>query len=129
MSEQTTAVLVLILLLQIKHLIADFFLQTPAMLKDRQVYWHMGRAAHAGVHAVGSIIVFLLVGTPMSVLVTLVVLEFIVHFHIDWGKAKFTEDRKLTPTDAAYWYANGVDQALHHFTYLAMTWAWAIYVG
>ena len=125
MSEQTTAVLVLILLLQIKHLFADFFLQTPAMLKNREVYWHMGRAAHAGVHAIGSILVLAIMGTPMSLLVTLVVVEFIVHFHIDWGKARFTEDRNLTPTDAAYWYANGVDQALHQFTYLAMAWIWA----
>ena len=119
--------LILICFLQIKHMFADYFLQTPKMLSGRGEYLHMGRAQHAGVHVLGSAVVFLLFGASPVFIAILALAEWVVHFNIDWGKARYSEVRGLDPTEAGYWRANGLDQALHHLTYLAMAWLWVEY--
>lgn len=124
MSDVTSTILLLFCLLQIKHMFADYFLQTPRMLTDRSVYLHLGRAQHAGVHAVGSAIAFFLIGAPPGFVLTICLAEWVVHFHIDWGKARHGETSGLEPSDAGFWRAAGVDQALHQLTYIAMVWAW-----
>lgn len=116
--------LVLFCLLQIKHMFADFYLQTPRMLSGRGTYWHMGRAQHAGVHALGSVVVFALIGAPAGFIALLVAAEWVVHFNIDYGKAKYSDAKCLEPSQGAFWRAVGTDQALHQLTYVAMGWAW-----
>ena len=127
MVEGYGVLILLLCLLQIKHMFADYFLQTKIMLDGRDQYVHFGRFLHAGVHAVGSIIVFVIVGAPFAFILPLVIAELIVHYHIDWWKGRHTSDQQLTPADAAYWRASGVDQALHQLTYVAMVWLWLIY--
>ncbi|NRB33877.1 MAG: DUF3307 domain-containing protein [Rhodobacteraceae bacterium] len=129
MAEHETALLGLIALLQIKHLFADYFLQTPMMLSGRGTYLHLGRALHAGVHALGSIIVFVIFGAPVSFILPVVLIEWFVHFNIDYGKAKWSEIHNQTPDQAGFWRANGTDQALHQLTYVAMAWAWLVLVA
>lgn len=111
-------------LLQIKHMFADYFLQTQRMLSGRGEYWHLGRAQHAGVHAIGSVLSFALVGAPVVFILVIVALEWAIHFHIDFWKARLCDQKSLDPSKAAFWRAAGVDQALHQLTYLAMVWAW-----
>lgn len=122
-----TTLFVLLILLQIKHMFADYYMQTPKMLSGRGAYLHMGRAQHAGVHAVGSALVLLIVGTSLPLLVALVVAEWVVHFHIDFWKASYSDRKSLAPDQAAFWRAAGFDQFLHQLTYVAMIWAWAIW--
>lgn len=118
------SVLLLLCLLQIKHLFADFFLQTPKMLSGRNEYLHAGRAQHAGVHALGSVVVFVLMGAPVGFTLAICLAEWVVHFHIDYGKARYSEKKDLTPQQAVYWRAMGTDQCLHQLTYVAMTALW-----
>jgi hypothetical protein len=125
--ESTGALLVLLCLLQAKHMFADFFLQTKIMLDGRDTYAHFGRFLHAGVHAAGSAIAFLCVASPLSFILPVVLAEWIVHFHIDWWKGRHTSIQKLTPKDAGFWRATGVDQAMHQFTYVAMVGLWIAY--
>lgn len=126
MIESMSTVMILLCLLQIKHMLADYFLQTKMMLEGRSQYLHLGRCLHAGVHAIGSLIVFVVIAAPLYFVVPLVIAEAIVHFHIDWWKGRHTEAQKLTPADAAFWRATGVDQALHQLTYVAMIWIWFV---
>lgn len=127
MPDIAASILLLFCLLQIKHMFADFFLQTPRMLSGRSVYLHMGRAQHAGVHAFLSIPVFLVVGTNVGFILAVVAAEWVVHFHLDWAKARYSENRALNPAQALFWNAFGIDQTLHHLTYVAMVWAWVSY--
>lgn len=120
--------LILFALFQIKHMLADFFLQTPRMLSGRAAYLHMGRAQHAGLHAAATVVVLALVGIPLWFIAVIAVAEWAVHFHIDWGKAAYSELRGYTPADAKFWRAVGFDQALHQLTYVAIIWAWALVV-
>ena len=123
MADPVTFLLVLLFLLQAKHLFADFYLQTPKMLRNRGVYLHAGRAQHAGVHAIGSLIALILVGVPLLFSLIVVVVEWVVHYHIDWGKGRWSDHTGHGPDQAGYWRAFGVDQALHQWTYLCMVWA------
>ena len=129
MTAQVQAVLLLLCLFQVKHMLADFFLQTPKMLEGRDSYLHAGRARHALVHAAGSVLCFWIVGTPLLFTGLAVAAEWLAHFHIDWGKARHSEARDHGPRDAGFWRAVGFDQALHQLTYIALTAAWAIATG
>lgn len=124
MPEYVGSVLLLLCLLQIKHLFADFFLQTPKMLSGRGEYLHVGRAQHAGVHVIGSILSLVLVGATIPFILIVCLLEWVIHFHIDFCKAKYCDEHQLTPQQAVFWRAVGTDQALHQLTYIAMTAAW-----
>ena len=117
--------LLLILLLQIKHLVADFFLQNAYILRHKRFYGHPGGLLHVAIHLVGSLAALLAVGTALPVLTALLAVEALVHYHLDWAKDNLVLWRGLTPGDAAFWYAIGIDQALHQLTYLGMAFWWA----
>jgi len=127
LTATATTLLILLFLLQIKHMFADYFWQTSRMLCDRGRYVHMGRAQHAGLHALGSALAFLIVGAPVPLVLAIIFAEWVAHYHIDWAKGRWSDRTGDTPTDAGYWRAMGVDQALHQLTYLAMVWAWVGY--
>lgn len=121
------ALVLLLCLLQIKHLFADYFLQTAKMLSGRDQYLHAGRAQHAAVHAAGTVLVFLVLGAPAGFVVAIAALEWVVHFHIDYGKARYSVTKELNPSQSLFWRAMGTDQFLHQITYVAMVWAWLVF--
>ncbi|MBT5000070.1 MAG: DUF3307 domain-containing protein [Tateyamaria sp.] len=122
LKDPITFTFVLLFLLQTKHLFADFFLQTPRMLRDRGKYLHLGRLQHAGLHAAGSMIVMMLIGVPIGLGLTVAAVEMFVHFHIDWGKGRWSDYTGYGPNEAGFWRSFGFDQALHQWTYLVMVW-------
>lgn len=115
-----TTVLVLLALLTVKHMFADYFLQTPAMLRARDEYLHAGRAQHCAVHVAGSALVLFGFGVNAGLVVLVLVAEFVLHYHIDFGKGVWSERAGHTPAQAGYWRAFGVDQTLHQLTYIGM---------
>lgn len=126
MNTALQTALILLTLLQVKHLFADYFLQTPRMLSGRDEYIHLGRAQHAGLHAVFSVGAFLVIGAPVMFTLMLCLAEWVVHYHIDWAKGRHTAIKKHGPNEAGYWRAFGVDQLMHQLTYVAMIWLWAL---
>ena len=122
MPDLLSNIFLLFCLLQIKHMFADYFLQTRWMLAGRGEYLHLGRAVHAGIHALGSAFALLLVGVDPGLTLAIISVEWIAHFNIDWAKAYYSEVRDLKPDQARFWQASGVDQALHQFTYVVMVW-------
>lgn len=116
--------LALLLLLQVKHLVADFVLQNAYILDNRWRYGHPGGLLHVAIHMAGSALAFATVGGAPAAIAAIILAEGIVHYHIDWAKDNYTRSRALTPRDGAFWRAIGIDQCLHHLTYIAMTLAW-----
>ena len=123
MLDPTTILLLLLALFQVKHLFADFFLQTPKMLSAGATYAHVGRAQHAGVHMVGSLVVLLPFGLSWGVILALLLAEGIAHYHIDFAKGWWSARTGFETTQAGYWRAFGTDQIAHQLTYIAMVWA------
>jgi len=105
-------------LLETKHLIADFVLQSGYQVRFKGVYGHPGGLAHAGIHALASIPIFLLLPASFGLAVALIAAEFVLHYHIDWAKSQVDARLKLQPSQAPYWRLFGFDQWLHHMTYL-----------
>ena len=125
MKRGTLTVLGLVLLLQVKHVVADYMLQNAYILANRRIYGHPGGLLHVAIHLAGSLAALLVLGTGPGLLAALLAAEAVVHYHLDWAKDNFVARRGLTTTDRVYWYAAGIDQGLHQATYLAMAAAWA----
>lgn len=117
-----TTLLMLMLLFQIKHLLADFVWQTGWMVRNKGSYGHPAGLAHAGLHAV--LTVPLLIWTPMAAgaVLGVVAVEFVLHYHIDWTKDRLTKRAALGPREKGYWALMGLDQFAHQATYVAILW-------
>lgn len=122
MNEPAHIALIAVLILLVKHLVFDFFLQAAYQYRNKGTYGHPGGILHAGLHAIGTAALFFYV-TPAAALGTAILLgEYIVHYHVDWTKEQLVKRWQLTPQDAVFWWTLGVDQFLHGATYVAIVW-------
>lgn len=112
--------LFLLVLFQLKHLLADYAWQTTEMVANKGSYGHKGGMKHAGLHAALSTPVLALAAPGLLWIVVLAVAEMVVHYHIDWLKARAVDRSGTGPRDARYWLLTGLDQAAHQLTYIAM---------
>ena len=112
--------LLVLLLFQIKHLVADFVLQSAYILNNRKVYGHPGGLLHVAIHLAGSLASLLVIGGNSRTILILLLAEAVIHYHIDWFKDNIVAARSWTPKDAKFWYLLGFDQFLHQITYLGM---------
>ena len=113
---------VVLVLLQSKHFLADYVLQTPFMFQNKGRYGHPGGVLHAGFHAGLTAVVLLLAGVAGNVLIWVVLAEFLVHYHVDWAKEKYHKNNNLSPELPRYWNLHGLDQWLHQLTYVTIVW-------
>ena len=115
------SVLLALAYLQVKHAVADYFLQTPYQHQNKGQYGHPGGLLHAGFHILLTLPLFyILPPTSGAVAFAILAAEFTVHYHLDWGKQLLVRHYNWTPKDARYWHAFGLDQLAHNLTYVAM---------
>ncbi len=115
----TSAAIALFALLLVKHFVCDFVLQTPWQIAQKGVYGAPGGLVHSGIHIAGTLLALIAVMTPVTTVVTVLIAEFIVHYHIDWAKEQ-TVRRLNWKAGARFWNSIGFDQLLHALTYLAI---------
>ena len=120
MTSQIALVLWSLALLQVKHFICDFALQSTFQVRTKAIYGHPGGLLHAAIHVVGTASVFLLMTPSLLLGAGILVAEFVVHYHIDWSKENFRMRMGWTTADGGYWIALGFDQLLHQLTYVAI---------
>ena len=106
--------------LEVKHYIADYFLQPAWMLVGKGDLRHPGGYAHAAVHAALSAVVLLIAGTPLPILAALVVGEWVVHYVLDFSKIYYSRGVHVDTSPRRFWALHGVDQLTHQFTYAVM---------
>jgi hypothetical protein len=106
--------------LEIKHYVADYFLQPGWMLGGKGNIFHPGGYAHAGVHAVLSLIVLVLFGTPVALAAALFAAEFVVHYALDYAKVHYSAGVAVDREPRKFWALHGIDQLTHQLTYAAM---------
>lgn len=101
----------------IKHLLADFLLQTSWMAKGKELAsgWLGPLLAHVALHAAGTLTITLLLAPELA---WLAVVDLIVHGLIDRSKTLIQRRYRLKIEQAAYWWLFGTDQTLHHLTHL-----------
>jgi hypothetical protein len=120
LTPAVQTVLTVLFVLEVKHFIFDYPLQTPYQLKNKATYGHPGGLLHAALHVLGTSAAFLIVQPGLGVGLAILAGEFLVHYHLDWGKGQIMKRSGLTVKDGPYWWAIGVDQLLHQLTYLAI---------
>lgn len=131
-----------LLYFQVKHFVADYWLQGPYMLQKFRPDWgfFLPLAAHAGVHAVGTLAI-LLVFAPHLWYLCLV--DFVVHFIMDrikagpkyLGRYKALSGKEIANImsyrdtmgikrfapelkgNTYFWWSLGLDQMVHHLTH------------
>ncbi len=105
------------LLLTVKHVIADFVLQTSWMAigKDQRKGWFWPLLAHCSVHLAVAMALILIVA-PRFWFVA--VIDFVIHFTVDRCKGFIASHLGVTQENHHPWFWTliGVDQALHHLT-------------
>lgn len=112
-------IILLLILFQVKHFIADFWLQFSYMIEEKGTYWAEGGRHHALMHAAGTFLVLSFVQPQyIDLAMYLAFLDGIIHYHIDWAKMNISKE--LTPADNSFWTWLGLDQALHQLTYLLL---------
>lgn len=116
------SVYLMMVLFQVKHYVADFPLQNGYMLQKGKdgTAWILPLAAHAGIHALMTLVIILLANPEFYYLAGL---DFVFHFVIDRIKARY----KLKPGTwepsekglllSKYYRAFGKDQLAHYLTY------------
>lgn len=116
----TTAVLLLLTLLFVKHFIIDFPLQKPYQLQNKGTYGHPGGLLHSGLHAGGTLFVLaFFISFPLAVLLGF--LDGIIHYHVDWAKMDLNKKLGYGPTThEGFWTLLGLDQLAHALTYIGI---------
>lgn len=115
----TSAAIILLALLLIKHCLCDFVLQTPWQIHQKGIYGAPGGLVHSGIHVAGTLVALLVIMPPLPVILTVLAAEFVIHYHIDWGKEQAVRRFKWRE-GARFWNAIGLDQLFHNLTYLGI---------
>jgi hypothetical protein len=109
--------------LELKHYIADYFLQPGWMLGGKGDFRQLGGYAHAGVHSGLTAVVLLIAGTPLDWLAGIVVGEFVVHYLLDYSKIQYSRGVHVDSQPRRFWSLHGLDQITHQLTYAAIIYA------
>ncbi len=120
MSRSAQLILIVLFILAVKHFIFDYLSQTEYQYRNKGTYGHPGGILHAGLHALGTLPVFLVIAPPLALGLAIVVGEFIVHYHLDWTKEQILRRTHWAYPTARYWWVFGADQLMHQLTYVAI---------
>lgn len=120
MTESIFLMAAILAVLQIKHGLCDYALQNSYQLLNKGIYLHPGGLLHAGLHALLTTPAFLIVPPTLALGMGIVVVEFLVHYHVDWAKEQLVRRTGWTPVRPSFWWAVGFDQLLHQLTYIAI---------
>ena len=115
----TSAILTLLVFLQIKHWYVDFVNQTDEEITSKGIYGDGLGVGHSAKHGIGTMIAILsVVGWPyISFAALLGLFDSVVHYHIDYMKMKYGS-RDITTKD--FWNHLGLDQMAHQITYIVI---------
>ena len=111
---------VLLVGFELKHFVADYLLQTGWMIAGKGDLRAFGGYAHAGVHVIGSAIVFIVARNALVASVLILAAEFVVHYALDFAKAYYGRGVSAEANTQLFWAQHGFDQLMHQLTYAAM---------
>jgi hypothetical protein len=115
-----TAFFMLLIGLQLKHFVADFLLQPGWILAGKGDIRLPGGYAHAGIHAVFTAIVLAIAGVPVGTIATIMIIEFVLHYGLDYAKVHYSKNVDISAQAKRYWGLFGVDQLAHQITYMVI---------
>jgi len=119
-GERVMEIVLVMFLLQCKHLIVDWCWQPEYEWKNKGTYAHWGGMRHALKNALGTTLCFSpFVALPS--LITILLIDYTIHYHVDYAKMNINRIKGWGPlTHNEFWYLTGFDQYLHQITYLLL---------
>lgn len=113
----------LLTLLTVKHFLLDFVYQPPYQWKNKGTYGHLGGIVHAGQHSLATLVLLCFFTHPVAAL-WLAVMEFFIHYHMDWFKMNLNARKGWKcNTHNEFWILTGFDQLVHALTYIGIVYA------
>lgn len=113
-------VLLVLILFQIKHFLCDYPLQNEYHLRKGQLEgWILPLLDHSMYHAIGTFIILVTFNIELALLLS--ISEIFIHFTIDRIKASPNMLGVYKPDNKYFWWGLGLDQKLHHVTYILFT--------
>lgn len=119
-------VLTVFFLLVIKHFVCDFALQGRfKQTHDKHLLTSEKGHRHALDHAVGTALIFVFVSswalaqgqTIFTTIVVFAVLDYVLHFIVDYLKNNFVRANDMKQSERQYWILTSVDQCMHTVCY------------
>jgi hypothetical protein len=108
-------------LFTIKHSIADVFLQTFHKNVRKQDYFNLKGHRHYAEHGACTLVILLFFVNPLIALL-LSILDYLIHWHVDWGKTKFCSWAGIKRNTPLFWRIHTLDQMAHFSTYALIVW-------
>jgi hypothetical protein len=116
--EEIQIVILVLFLLQVKHFVADFMLQTHRMVIEKGTYGARHGIYHSLIQAAGTFLAFAWIHPALGLITAL--FDFVVHYNVDWAKMNINKKYGYTPADPKFWFWLGLDQLAHQLTYVLM---------
>ena len=102
----------------VKHAIADLALQSFRTPGDKSNLRNPKGWIHAGDHSILTFLVVIIATLNFTHAIAIAILDYILHFLIDFVKTVIIKRYKLTTDKKQYWIAQSVDQIAHFSCYL-----------
>jgi hypothetical protein len=120
MLYNITLTLALLIFFQIKHLLIDFIFQNEYQWKNKGTYGHPGGILHSVLHSIATFWI-LVIAFPYGLSLILSLVDFLVHYHVDWFKMRYNKIKGWTATNSKeFWWLLGIDQFVHQMTYIVI---------
>ncbi len=116
------SIFILLALLFVKHWYIDFVNQSAEEVAGKGTYGNAHGVMHSIKHGLGTALVFWLFLSDPLMAIMLGVIDFALHYHIDWAKMNINRRWSYTIEQLQFWAWLGADQLAHSLTYLALVW-------
>ncbi len=104
-------------LLNVKHWYVDFANQTMDEVQNKGIYGRWLGIRHSLKHGFGTWLVIWAMTVDPVLALGLGMLDFVLHYHIDWAKMNYGNRDIQNPL---FWNHLGLDQMAHQLVYLIL---------
>ncbi len=115
--------LFILALLFVKHWYIDFVDQSAEEVAWKGTYLDWRGVKHSVKHGLATFLILLVMtNVQFEMCLLLGILDFIIHYHIDWAKININKTHNYTVENPKFWAWLGADQLAHNLTYLFIIW-------
>jgi len=116
------SIFILLGLLFVKHWYIDFVNQSMEEVQGKGIYGNAHGIMHSIKHGLGTLLIFWAFTGEFEYSVIIGLIDFALHYHIDWAKININKKFNYTTENPKFWMWLGLDQLLHSLTYLMLVW-------
>jgi hypothetical protein len=116
------SIFILLALLFIKHWYVDFVNQSMEEVNGKGIYGNAHGVMHSIKHGVATMFIFWAFVGDFNYAVIISIIDFVLHYHIDWAKININKKYNYTPENPMFWTWLGADQLAHSLTYVGLVW-------